>query len=114
MPNIPNRINKVLKEFINGANKILGNSINKIILYGSYARGDYKENSDLDIMILTDISENEIVERRTEIWDLASDIGLENDILISVLLKNVEDFNYWINTLPFYMNVEKEGVILNG
>lgn len=76
--------------------------------------GDYSENSDLDIMILTDLSEDEIVERRTEIWDLASDIGLENDILISVLLKNEEDFNYWINTIPFYMNVEKEGVVLNG
>jgi predicted nucleotidyltransferase len=76
--------------------------------------GDYKENSDLDIMILTDMTESEIVQRRTEIWDLASDIGLENDILISVLLKNEEDFKYWINTLPFYINVEKEGVILNG
>lgn len=24
------------------------------------------------------------------------------------------DFKYWINTLPFYMNVEKEGIVLNG
>lgn len=76
--------------------------------------GDYKENSDLDIMVLTNLSEEEIVEVRTKIWDVAYDIGLENDIIISVSIKNIDDFNYWLDTLPFYMNVQKEGVILNG
>ena len=36
--NIPEKINKVLHEFVEGVNKILGNRIKKIILYGSYAR----------------------------------------------------------------------------
>ena len=34
--------------------------IKKIILYGSYARGDYKENSDVDIMVLTSLTDVEI------------------------------------------------------
>lgn len=114
MSNIPTRIDKILQQFIKEVTKIYGERIKKIILYGSYARGDYKENSDLDIMLLTDLTEEEIIDRRTELWNVASDIGLENDILISASLKNIEDFNYWNNTLPFYMNIEKEGVILNG
>lgn len=35
-------------------------SLSKIILYGSYARGDYRENSDIDLMILTTLTDNEI------------------------------------------------------
>ena len=35
---IPENINKILQKFIEGVNKILGNRVKKIILYGSYAR----------------------------------------------------------------------------
>lgn len=38
MKKIPENINKIIDEFIIGANKILGNRVKKIILYGSYAR----------------------------------------------------------------------------
>lgn len=111
---MPKDIKNVINEFTNGIKRILGNRVKKIILYGSYARGDYNKESDLDIMILTDLTDKEIVNKRTEIWDFAYDIGLENDIIISALLKNIDDYNYWLDTLPFYMNVQKEGVVLNG
>lgn len=114
MANNPDNVENAINEFVKEINKMLKDKIEKILLYGSYARGDYKENSDLDIMILTNLSEEEIVKIRTIIWDLAYDIGLKNDIIISVLLKNINDFNYWLDTLPFYMNIQKEGVILNG
>lgn len=114
MSNVPRNIEKATDEFIDGINNILKNRVKKIILYGSYARGDYRENSDLDIMILTDLSEEEIIKIRTKVWDFAYDIGLENNIIISVILKNIEDFAYWLDTLPFYMNIQKEGVILKG
>ncbi len=35
---IPKKINEILNEFIDGVNKILGDRVKKIILYGSYAR----------------------------------------------------------------------------
>lgn len=38
MEKIPDNINNIINEFIAGANKILGNRVKKIILYGSYAR----------------------------------------------------------------------------
>lgn len=43
----------------------------KILVYGSYARGDYKENSDIDVMILTTLSKQEIEEIQEKIFDLA-------------------------------------------
>ncbi len=38
MNKIPMNVNKAIKEFVDGVNKILGNNVKKIILYGSYAR----------------------------------------------------------------------------
>lgn len=113
MPNIPRQISDVLEEFIIGVNKILGQRMKKIILYGSYARGDYKKNSDIDIMILTDFNDAELAEYRVKIRDLACDLELENNVVISPIVRNIEKYNERIDVIPFYMNVEKEGVVLH-
>ena len=114
MPNMPINIENSSNQFTKMMNNVLKNNLKKIILYGSYARGDYKENSDLDIMILTDLKDDEIIKIRTQIWNIAYDIGLDNDVIISVSIKNVNDYNYWSDTLPFYMNIKKEGIVLKG
>lgn len=77
--------------------------------------GDFNEGSDIDIMILTDLSDDEIVEYRSKIISLAYDIEWDNafDITLSPLLKNIDKFNYWLEALPFYMNIQKEGVVLS-
>lgn len=115
MLNLPERINNAVQEFIKGVKEILGERAKKIILYGSYARGDYNDSSDIDIMILTDLNDDEIIEYRNKIWDYAYDIEWDNnfDITLSPLVKNIDKFNYWLEAIPFYMNVQKEGVVLN-
>lgn len=77
--------------------------------------GDFRKDSDIDIMILTDLTDDEIVEYRDKIWDCAYDIEWDNnfDISLSPLVKNIDKFNYWLEALPFYINVQKEGVILS-
>lgn len=109
---MPNTINIILNEFTQEIKKLLGNRLKKIILYGSYARGDYNKNSDIDIMILTDLNFEEIEEYRDKISDIAYDIELENDIIISPIIKNIDKFNARINIVPFYSNIQREGVIL--
>ena len=65
-------------------------------------------------MILTTLTDIEIEKIETEIFDLAFDFQMDYDIDISVVIKNEEQFNYWLGALPFYNNVNKEGIILNG
>lgn len=115
MKKIPENINKIICEFITGVNDILGDRVKKIILYGSYARGDFNKSSDIDIMILTDLTDDEIGEYRDKILDYVYDIEWNNnfDIDLSPLIKNIDKFNYWLKALPFYMNVQKEGVVLS-
>lgn len=104
----------ILLNFSKQVKDILGDKLTKIILYGSYARGDYKENSDIDIMILTTLTDEEIRRIKTDIYDLAFDFQMEYDADINVIVKNEEHFNYWLGALPFYDNVQREGIVLNG
>ena len=111
---MPNKIDIVLKQFIEELSKLLGNRLKKVILYGSYARGDYDKNSDLDIMILTELTEEELIKYRMKIRDIACDLEFDNDIVISPLVRNIEKYNNRIDIIPFYMNIQKEGVVLVG
>lgn len=43
----------------------------KVIVYGSYARGDYNENSDIDVMVLTSLAEEDITEVEYKLYDIA-------------------------------------------
>jgi len=92
----------------------VGDKLRKIILYGSYAREDYNDYSDLDIMVLADADESECKVLESEIDKTASDIGLEHDIIISVLLNNEKLFMHRLAISPFYRNVLSEGVEIFG
>ena len=54
MSHLPLDIKNIIDDFVKNVNAILGNRVKKMILYGSYARGDYNKSSDIDIMILTE------------------------------------------------------------
>lgn len=99
---------EILMLFIQGAKKILKNNLSKLIVYGSYARGDYKENSDIAVMILTPLSKEEIEQVENSIFDLE----LESGIVINPVLENEAHYRYWLGALPFYDNVEKEGIVI--
>ena len=82
--------------------------IEQVILYGSKARGDSIEGSDIDILIVTE----DLVPR--EIKYLISDViynhELKNDIIISAVIVPKTDYRYKIN--PFLINVRKEGILI--
>ena len=104
----------ILKSFVEEMKIIFGKSLKKIILYGSYARGDNQENSDMDIMILTTLTDNEIRAIENQVYDIAYDYELSDRVQISMNIKNEEHFNYWLGALPYYDNIRKEGIVLAG
>ena len=88
--------------------------VNKIILYGSYARGDAEDGSDIDIMVLCDNNKEEANKHFKEIFEIADKVAFENDIMIQTNVENESFFNNWIDDLPYYKNVKNEGVLLYG
>ena len=81
-------------------------------MYGSYARGDYREDSDIDIMILLDLSDMDIKQYRHELSDETFDFNMDHDLDIKPIAKSQQHFQNWVDAHPFYANVEKEGVKL--
>ncbi|GBU21013.1 nucleotidyltransferase [Fibrobacteres bacterium R8-0-B4] len=94
------------------AKGVLGGKLEKVILFGSYARGDYHEWSDIDIMVLADILPEEVDETRKKIRSFMNYIELEYDVIVSLSMVCSRNYYQYINVLPFYINVQKEGVEL--
>ena len=109
-----NELQTVTQSVIQATLELLADKIYKIILYGSYARGDFDLESDVDIMIILYCSREKIREYRKEVSRIASRISLANDIEVSLLLIDRQSFEERLDILPFYQNVLKEGIALYG
>lgn len=111
---MPKTMESLLQQYIEEIKKIYGVHLRSIILYGSYARGDFRPDSDVDIMILLDISDFELKEYSQQLSYMTYDFNLDNDLDIKPIAKSEEHFKKWIVDYPFYANVHKEGVVLYG
>lgn len=111
---MPVKEHNIIMEFSRKIKQLMGNSLSKIILYGSYARGDYKADSDIDIMVLTTLTDSEIEKIESDIYGLAFDFLMDYGVDISIVIKNEKQFDYWLGAVSFYNNVQREGVVLDG
>lgn len=93
---------------------IYGERLKSVILYGSYARGDFKPDSDIDIMILVDLADTEIEKYGKQLSWATYDFNEAHDTDIKPIAKSDIHFQKWSGVYPFYTNVQKEGVKLYG
>ena len=83
-----------------------------VILYGSRARGDFREDSDYDIMVLVDLSDKKIKSLDDHMLDVDCKYFNQYDMYITAFVCNIDSFNKWVRAHPFYNNVWNEGVAL--
>ena len=90
--------------------KLYGDSLYRIVLYGSYARGEQTSESDVDIaLILKNENPDDLHDKMV---DIVVDYELDLAVTLSVVPIEMEQYLEWKTTLPFYKNIEKEGIIL--
>lgn len=106
--------NIMLGQYVEEVKKIYGERLKSVILYGSYARGDFKPNSDIDIMILVDLADSELEKYSRQLSWSTYDFNEEHDTDIKPIAKSDIHFKKWLGGYPFYTNVQAEGVELYG
>ncbi len=104
---MPADVEKLLAELKKGLKQLYGDRLKGLYLYGSYARGDQREGSDLDVLVVLDDFERGPIELdRTD--DLLDDLSLEYLITISPLFMRETD---WLKAdKPVLRNARVEGV----
>lgn len=111
-----------------GKNKILStkesNSVSKLkhkllknfpgtelVLFGSKARGDFKEFSDIDLLVLIDKKIDH--ELKDKIIEIAYDIELEDEIVFGFIIENKKSWRSpRYKVMPLYQNIKREGIII--
>jgi len=105
-----NKIGKALTELRDALEKLLGNNLIEVRLFGSRARGDAEPDSDVDIWVLVKES---AIDKDEEIVNTATDVSLKYDLLIIpfVWTPDKMERHRELNTL-LYRNIMNEGIVL--
>jgi len=103
-------IKPILADFAAKVKPLVGNKLDAVILFGSYARDDFEEGSDVDVMVLVNMPPEQLLSLRKPILDIAFDLGWDNGFLISTVIESAEIFNRYKEASGFFSNVAAEGV----
>ena len=106
-------VEELYKDIYRSMAAIFGNSMERIVLYGSYARGDYDQESDVDIAIIARGTDEELQKHHKAMVKEASRFMMEYDKLVRLHEIPLDWFNRYKYDYPFYRNIENEGVDLN-
>ena len=106
------QLEAVKKTIVEEVTKALSDDCRKIILYGSCARGDYRDDSDVDVAILTNSNRNQVKKYDSIIDDIAMDIGDKTKAIVNFVFLPYKEFEERKSWYPFFMNISNEGELL--
>ena len=107
---VNNIYQEALDELVPGILKIIRSQAESIILYGSVARGTEEPESDVDIAVL--VQGPLTTESEEQLSSFIVDMNLKYDKVFSVIDIDVDIFRRWRDIIPFYRNVDDEGIVL--
>jgi len=103
------KLSTVLSDFVTECRTVFSETLCDVRLFGSYARGDQNEESDIDIMVILDVGVAEVRRFRHDICRIAAMLELKYNVTISPVLYGQEEYDSR-KTFGFCKNVEMEGV----
>ena len=96
-----------MKELKEGLVRIYADKLKAVYLYGSYARGDYRQGSDVDVMILLKDYRDYWKELQRS-SDYVSDVSLKYDVTVSCIL--TKEIQWKVADKPVLQNIRREGL----
>jgi predicted nucleotidyltransferase len=99
-----------LKKFKEAVAKALGDELVELTLFGSKARGDAREDSDVDVLVITNSGNWRL---RDVVYRIANNILLDDDVIVSPRVIGKEDYKrLYEKDYPFVKNVIRDGVAI--
>ena len=105
-------IKNVVEQLAAEMKRTFGENLKRVILHGSCARGDFSSDSDIDVMILLDISQSDLPLAREKVMDAANRLDWDYDVVLTPVVQTIQIFEQYKQASVFYQNVEREGVIV--
>ncbi|SCJ89188.1 Predicted nucleotidyltransferases [uncultured Eubacterium sp.] len=90
--------------------QVYGEEIVKILMYGSYARGTFDEESDIDIVAIVKGERESLQQGLKLVWERSAELELEYETILSPTVIPYDEFERFRDDLPYYRNIEREGV----
>ena len=105
-------LESIVDKLVKTYQSVYGDQIVKIVLYGSYARGDYDSESDVDMVALVPGDRRILQEQLKQVWDVSSDLELEFGMILSPTVIPYDEYERYADVLPYYKNIAEEGVVI--
>lgn len=100
---------EICRRVVAAYRKAYGDDIEAIYLYGSYARGDYDEESDIDFAAIVNGNTPDISKKREQVWNDTVRMDLELDVVSSPMVISSKIFEEYKDAAGYYGNIFKEG-----
>lgn len=102
------RLKEISQDIVDAYRTIYNGNLVYVILYGSYSRGDFTDESDIDYVGIIDADKEHINKLLDSLWDLTSEIDLNRDVVISAMAIT---YNAYEKADSLYVqNVRKDGI----
>lgn len=90
--------------------ELYGDRLDQVVLYGSYARGDFHAESDVDFLVVLRDNTFRQSQESDKYWDLTWNIWLQYGVWLSIRTAFIDKYN--ASDLFYYRNVRREGIPL--
>lgn len=109
-PSLSGAVARALDDYARELRRRYGEALVELRLFGSFARGEADEDSDVDVAVVLDQVD---WRTRCDVIDLATDVGLPLDLRISPTVFDRSTWDAWRREeRPLAMDIEREGLAL--
>ncbi len=107
-------IDKVKKETVLLVCDALGEDIKKILLYGSCSRGDFSEDSDIDIALCVSCERADVKKYSDILAEIATQLAMKYLAIVNFVCLSENEFEERKSWYPYFKNIDREGELLYG
>lgn len=107
-------IDKIKADSVAMVCTLMGDDLKKVILYGSCARGDFTDDSDIDIALITDSDRMTAKKYNDGLASIATDLAMKYLSVVNFVVLPSNEYNEKKSWYLFFRNIDQEGSVLYG